>query len=270
MGQRVMIAMMLIPEPDLLIADEPTSALDVSVQAQVLDIIDELVRRTGMGLIFISHDLNLVVELLRPHPGDARRRSRRGMRGRRARQCEASLHARADRGDPAHRRDARRAAGARPRRMGGMSAIAIANLDVSYGQSRITHGIGFDVGRRRELCAGRRKRLGQVHGAEGHRRARQGMERHDLGVRQAAHPRHRPRLRAAVPDGVPGPLRLAASAQDHRRHAERAAGHPRHRRRGKAGRGDDGGGRARPPLPLPLSAPAFRRPAPARRHRARA
>ena len=60
MGQRVMIAMMLIPEPDLLIADEPTSALDVSVQAQVLDIIDELVKRTGMGLIFISHDLNLV------------------------------------------------------------------------------------------------------------------------------------------------------------------------------------------------------------------
>ena len=60
MGQRVMIAMMLIPEPDILIADEPTSALDVSVQAQVLDIIDDLVRRKGMGLIFISHDLNLV------------------------------------------------------------------------------------------------------------------------------------------------------------------------------------------------------------------
>jgi ABC-type dipeptide/oligopeptide/nickel transport system, ATPase component len=60
MGQRVMIAMMLIPEPDLLIADEPTSALDVSVQAQVLDIIDELVTGKGMGLILISHDLNLV------------------------------------------------------------------------------------------------------------------------------------------------------------------------------------------------------------------
>lgn len=60
MGQRVMIAMMLIPEPDLLIADEPTSALDVSVQAQILDIIDKLVAETGMGLIFISHDLNLV------------------------------------------------------------------------------------------------------------------------------------------------------------------------------------------------------------------
>ncbi|MEP9373571.1 ABC transporter ATP-binding protein [Mesorhizobium sp. KR1-2] len=60
MGQRVMIAMMLIPEPDLLIADEPTSALDVSVQSQVLDIIDEQIKRKGMGLIFISHDLNLV------------------------------------------------------------------------------------------------------------------------------------------------------------------------------------------------------------------
>jgi peptide/nickel transport system ATP-binding protein len=60
MGQRVMIAMMLIPEPDLLIADEPTSALDVSVQAQVLEIIDDLIRRNGMGLIFISHDLDLV------------------------------------------------------------------------------------------------------------------------------------------------------------------------------------------------------------------
>lgn len=60
MGQRVMIAMMMIPDPKILIADEPTSALDVSVQSQVLDIMDKLVRDRGMGLIFISHDLNLV------------------------------------------------------------------------------------------------------------------------------------------------------------------------------------------------------------------
>lgn len=60
MGQRIMIAMMLIPKPDLLIADEPTSALDVSVQAQVLDLIDDLVLNNAMGLILISHDLNLV------------------------------------------------------------------------------------------------------------------------------------------------------------------------------------------------------------------
>jgi peptide/nickel transport system ATP-binding protein len=60
MGQRIMIAMMLIPEPSLLIADEPTSALDVTVQLQVLAILDDLVSSRGMGLIFISHDLELV------------------------------------------------------------------------------------------------------------------------------------------------------------------------------------------------------------------
>jgi peptide/nickel transport system ATP-binding protein len=60
MGQRVMIAMMLAPNPEILIADEPTSALDVSVQGQVLTIMDKLVEDRGMGLIFISHDLNLV------------------------------------------------------------------------------------------------------------------------------------------------------------------------------------------------------------------
>jgi len=60
MGQRAMIAMMLITEPDLLIADEPTSALDVTVQIEVLRILDALVSERGMGLIFISHDLRLV------------------------------------------------------------------------------------------------------------------------------------------------------------------------------------------------------------------
>ena len=60
MGQRVMIAMMMAREPDLLVADEPTSALDVTVRAQVLSIMDELVTRRGAGLILISHDLKLV------------------------------------------------------------------------------------------------------------------------------------------------------------------------------------------------------------------
>jgi peptide/nickel transport system ATP-binding protein len=60
MGQRIMIAMMLIPDPDLMIADEPTSALDVTVQLQVLALLDDMVRERGMGLILISHDLNLV------------------------------------------------------------------------------------------------------------------------------------------------------------------------------------------------------------------
>ncbi|MCA1494321.1 ABC transporter ATP-binding protein [Sinorhizobium alkalisoli] len=60
MGQRAMIAMMLIAGPELLIADEPTSALDVTVQLEVLSILDKLVSERGMGLIFVSHDLRLV------------------------------------------------------------------------------------------------------------------------------------------------------------------------------------------------------------------
>jgi len=60
MGQRVMIAMMLIAEPEVLIADEPTSALDVTVRLEILALLDELVARRNLGLIFISHDLNLV------------------------------------------------------------------------------------------------------------------------------------------------------------------------------------------------------------------
>jgi peptide/nickel transport system ATP-binding protein len=60
MGQRAMIAMMLIAGPELMIADEPTSALDVTVQLDVLAILDRLVAERGMGLIFISHDLRLV------------------------------------------------------------------------------------------------------------------------------------------------------------------------------------------------------------------
>jgi len=60
MGQRAMIAMMLVAGPELLIADEPTSALDVTVQLEVLAILNRLVAERGMGLIFISHDLRLV------------------------------------------------------------------------------------------------------------------------------------------------------------------------------------------------------------------
>jgi peptide/nickel transport system ATP-binding protein len=60
MGQRVMIAMMLIAEPEVLIADEPTSALDVTVRLEVLNLLNDLAIKRNFGLIFISHDLNLV------------------------------------------------------------------------------------------------------------------------------------------------------------------------------------------------------------------
>lgn len=59
-GSCIMIAMMLITDPELVIADEPTSALDVSVRLQVLGLLDDLVQSRGLGLIFISHDINLV------------------------------------------------------------------------------------------------------------------------------------------------------------------------------------------------------------------
>jgi peptide/nickel transport system ATP-binding protein len=60
MGQRVMIAMMLLARPKLVIADEPTSALDVSVRKDVLTLLDELVRENDSGLLLISHDIRMV------------------------------------------------------------------------------------------------------------------------------------------------------------------------------------------------------------------
>ncbi|WAL68660.1 ABC transporter ATP-binding protein [Amycolatopsis cynarae] len=63
MRQRVMIAMSLALDPDLLIADEPTTALDVTVQAQILDLLGEIQRERRMGLILITHDLGVVAEV---------------------------------------------------------------------------------------------------------------------------------------------------------------------------------------------------------------
>ena len=63
MRQRVMIAMAIALDPSILIADEPTTALDVTVQAQIMDLLAELQRETGMGLILITHDLAVVGEI---------------------------------------------------------------------------------------------------------------------------------------------------------------------------------------------------------------
>ncbi|MFD1508596.1 ABC transporter ATP-binding protein [Lacimonas salitolerans] len=63
MNQRVMIAMALAGEPDLLIADEPTTALDATIQAQILDLLGDLQRETGMALALISHDLGVIADM---------------------------------------------------------------------------------------------------------------------------------------------------------------------------------------------------------------
>ena len=63
MRQRVMIAMALACKPKLLIADEPTTALDVTIQAQILQLIKQLQKDEGMGVLFITHDMGVVAEV---------------------------------------------------------------------------------------------------------------------------------------------------------------------------------------------------------------
>ena len=123
MRQRVIIAMALALQPELLIMDEPTTALDVVVQREILQEIQELQRELGFAVLFITHDLSLLVEfgdrIAIMYAGDI---VELAPAGRAAPAAAASLHGRADGLVPAAHRRARRVMTGHPRRRPRISA----------------------------------------------------------------------------------------------------------------------------------------------------
>ena len=238
-----MIAMALACKPKLLIADEPTTALDVTIQAQILALLDELQREMGMALLFITHDLNLVRRFT--HRVGVMERGRlveigetaHGVRATRSTRTRASCWqagpqriVRAGRG---------RCADARRRRRRSTSSFAIARGWFRKAQ--------FDAVRDATLQLRRGETLGIV-GESGSGKTTLGMallalqpiSEGRVEFDGAAHRQRRPHDAArdapAHAGGVPGPVRVAEPAHD---------GRPDRRRRPRAAPPELAHGRAR-------------------------
>ena len=267
MGQRAMIAMMLIPDPDLLIADEPTSALDVTVQ--IAGAGDP--RRSGQPA---RHGADLHQPrsesggvLLRPRARHVCRAHRRGTAAPPIcttrsipipaacwTACRASTGRRGDLPVLAAIPPGVRSPWHDRRRRSRASSSAAA-----WPRSMRCDGVSFHVAEGEVLRPGRRIRLRQIDGPARLSGLLPELERHGHDRRPAAAAQARPRLPQAGADGVPGPLRLAASAPDRRPRPGRAAGDPRPRRREPAHRR----GADRRSASTPASASAIRTSSPA-------
>ena len=146
MRQRVMIAMAMANQPDVIIADEPTTALDVTIQAQILDVLRTAKETTGAAVILITHDLGRGRRVRRPRRCDVRRPHRRNRRrGRCVLPAADAVHAGTARLDSAARRRTSAAAhanrgepavaGAPSIRLPLLAALSAANREVSRGRA---------------------------------------------------------------------------------------------------------------------------------------
>ena len=269
--QRVMIAMALAMKPDIIVADEPTTALDVTVQAEVLKLLEELQDEMGMGLVLITHDLGVVSEV-----ADRVVVMNSGEIVEAGTPTEIYHHAK----HPYTRKLIAAAPGHgemnRPIK-GGEPILKVEKACKTYGSYHALDNVSFELMKGEVLAVVGEFGVGQVHRSQGDRAADRSQFRQRTleRPRPLHHARPRP-LRHAPrhPDGVPGSDPVLESADvdlpDHLGSLGDPPGDPAEGEVARAGRRTPEPGwplpRARPALP----APVLRRPAPAHRHRPRA
>ena len=242
-----MIAMALALEPKLLIADEPTTALDVTTQAQILKLIDNLRRKHGTAVLFITHDLGVVAEI-----ADRIAVLQKGVlveEGTADQVLGAPRHAYTQKllaavpsltppERPPLPTTARRCSASR----GWARPIASARFFGAAREVKAADDISFTLVARRDARPRRRIRLRQIDRrallpAADRARSAAGSLLERAWRSPSSAQRDAARAAQAHPDGVPGPVRLAQSAPDGRPHHRRRAGRAWHGAQGGAWRG---------------------------------